>query len=238
MDCLELFQRPVQIQNTIAGHQMPAGVAVNKMDVSQILRADHIKEGGEGIHRRRGDDIRIRQTRKARAVDRAQQTAQLACFIADVGGVLGKRLYRQRHALLLCLAGNASHCLCTPAKRVLCIHIQIGKAGGYHHVVAVQLHGRFDVLVEKVHGAVPIDLIRMRNADGIHALLRRKAAQSKMMCLDLAVQLSQTGSVEILQMEVGAGCPQFDRLIAQPLGRFQKIIQRIALVMIICCTQL
>ena len=71
-------------------------------------------------------------------------------------------------------------------------------------MVAVQLHGRFDVLVEKVHGAVPIDLIRMRNADGIHALLRRKAAQSKMMCLDLAVQLSQTGSVEILQMEVGA----------------------------------
>ena len=105
-------------------------------------------------------------------------------------------------------------------------------------MVAVQLHGRFDMLVEKVHRAVPIDLIRMGNADGIHALLRRKAAQSKMMCLDLAVQLSQTGSVEILQMEVGAGCPQFDGLIAQPLGRFQKIIQRIALVMIICCTQL
>eukprot|EP00975_Prorocentrum_lima_P067332 12914189-Prorocentrum_lima.AAC.1 len=69
MDRLELFQCPVQIQNTIAGHQMPAGVAVNKMDVSQILRADHIKEGREGIHRRRGDDICIRQTRKARAVD-------------------------------------------------------------------------------------------------------------------------------------------------------------------------
>ncbi len=64
----------------------------------------------------------------------------------------------------------------------------ISKAGGYHHVVAVQPHGRFDMLVEKVHGAVPIDLIRMGNADGIHALLRRKAAQSKMMCLDLAVQ--------------------------------------------------
>ncbi len=131
------------------------------------------------------------------------------------------------------LAADAAYPLNAPVKGVLRIQVQISKAGGNHHPLASQLHRRFNVAVEELHRALPVDLIRVGNTDGVDALFRGEAGQLQVVGLDFFVQLHQTVVIKILQVQMGAGGPQLNGAVAQALGRIQEVIQGVPLVMVV-----
>ena len=53
------------------------------------------------------------------------------------------------------------------------------------------------------------------------------------MVFDRSAQLGQAGVVVVLQVEVGPGGPKLDGPVPQPLGRFQEVIQGVALVVVV-----
>ena len=87
--------------------------------------------------------------------------------------------------------------------------------------------------IEKIDGPPAVHRIGMGYADGVDALLRRKAPHLQAPGLDGTAQLREAGGVEILQVQMGAGGPQLNGAVAQALGRIQEVIQGVPLVMVV-----
>ena len=92
--------------------------------------------------------------------------------------------------------------------------------------------------IEKIDGPPAVHRIGMGYADGVDALLRRKAPHLQAPGLDGTAQLREAGGVEILQVQMGAGGPELNGFIAQTLCGGEEIIQGIPLVVVVRTAQL
>ena len=92
--------------------------------------------------------------------------------------------------------------------------------------------------VEEIHRPVPVNPIGVGYADGVDTLLRGEAGKLQIVIPNGLLQLSQPGSVEILQMHMRSGGPQLDGGKAQPLGGIQEVFQGIAFIMVVRAAKL